>query len=175
MRYSKYNIIRFILDYAYVDHNECSDDWNTWFQSISRMFNYRIPDALLDGLSRQNDTLREICIAYKASCKSTTLQSEANKYQEWKRRRDEGNSKELERRKEEKERLSIALKAHQQQQMESQWESMQPTWDKKLDDIVKRRQEEVPFIQCDNKNASYYLLDAGSIAKQIHAKQIHAS
>ena len=147
---SKYNIIRFVLDRAYEDHqNLCNNnDWAEWFKSVSRMFNHKIPDGLIAALSKKNDQLRDLCVAYKDNkqMQKPIKQQEDTKYEDWKRRRDEGNRKELQRRKEEKERLAETLKAHQQRQMESHWESMQPIWNKQYNEIINKRCFEVSFL-----------------------------
>lgn len=99
--YSKYNIIRFVLDHAYEDHLKNGNGWTEWFKSVSRIFNHKIPDALLAALSKKNDQLRDLSVAYKAAHEEKSTK-EDTKYEDWKRRRDEGNRKEMQKQKEEK-------------------------------------------------------------------------
>jgi hypothetical protein len=109
--------------------------------------------------------LSDLCVAYtEAQLQKPIKQQEDTKYQDWKRRRDEGNRKELQRRKEEKERLAETLKAHNQRQMESHWESMQPTWNKQYNEILEKRRFEVTFLGIEAPSG----LIGGGAAMQMH-------
>lgn len=92
MTISKYCTIRFVLDCAYEDHAALvNPDWHNWLISISRMFSHRIPQALLHGLLRKNNShIEQFCIERLNKLAEPINES---KYEKWLERRDMGNKK----------------------------------------------------------------------------------
>ena len=93
---SKYNLIRFILDEAAVKNPNI--EWDEWFRKVSRIFKHKIPEALLLGLSKQSDTLKMLCDEHRDNSKLKPRSTHEERYQNWIKRRDEGNQRVVEKR-----------------------------------------------------------------------------
>lgn len=63
MTVSEYNLIRFIEDISYNDHQSLENqNWDVWFKGVSRLYNHKIPCKLLKALQRKgNPVITEMC------------------------------------------------------------------------------------------------------------------
>lgn len=106
MTISKYNLIRFILDEAYDDSENTAalgenfnergilvTHWKNWFHKISRIYNHKIPQSLLDGLKRKNNTfLTEIILEYEIrQLQKPVKRTKEDEYDDWIKRVNTGN------------------------------------------------------------------------------------
>lgn len=157
---SEYNLIKFILNKSYNDHYlQENPDWNDWFNSISRLYNNKMPKSLILGLKRKNnDKLRNLCdnalilIQQREDKYKERLEQELLKYQKWMWKRDEGN-KRVNEKKMQKIETNI-LKESQERQIanESYIKQMLPTWHAVYDECKNKREQE--YNQIWNKTSS---------------------
>lgn len=157
MNISNYNLIRVILDIMYEDHKmKEKPDWKSWLHSISRIYHHKIPSKLLHALIQKNNSeLSSLCSdklmeQYKLYIKN---ESHILKYDNWIKRRDEGNRKAHIKVKEYKElqlkeQLKFQLKDREKQEeinnnMEHQ---MMLLWKSKLDNIIQKRSEQNDYL-----------------------------
>ena len=134
--FSKYNIIQFVLDVVPRVHD---DEWQEWFQKVSRMFNHKIPQALLDALSKKNDILKQLCQEHLATLKYS--EPIKDKHAEWIKRRDAGNERVAQQR-----RLDQMKKAEEKKMLkmledEIIVEEVRSHWNYKLQMEEAKRQE----------------------------------
>ena len=141
---SKYNTIKFILDEA-ADKNH-DINWSTWFNKVSRIFNHKIPEALLQGLSKLNIVeLTELCDkhTYIAPINKQALQVE--RYYNWIKRRDEGNKRAAEQRKS----IADAKRAEEMEtrikMQEYEFNKKLPIWEKQIKDLINKREKDNPW------------------------------
>jgi hypothetical protein len=140
---SKYHSIKFVLDIAYEDHNKLHGElqWEKWFKSIIKMFNNKIPDSLLKGLSKKNNTQLSRCLDLYENVvvKKDGKEGKEDDYNRWIKRRNDGNKrveleKEIKKRKDELEK-----EIQKRKDDESYCDEMQPKWDTQLQEIINSR------------------------------------
>jgi hypothetical protein len=161
-----YNIIRFVLDISYNDHlsNE-SSTWDTWLNTVSRIYNHKMPIELLHGLiAKNNPILTQLCnkkieaLDLYLERKSEENENKSNKYKLWELRLKHNkpdieanrfnvwkykieclkNIRDLNKKieKDNKERI---IKEQINKSEENYCNKMKDTWDSKLNDIVSTR------------------------------------
>lgn len=139
---SKYHMIRFVLaahDDALVLHRDDASFWRSWFRGVSRMFNGRIPPALLDAMSSRGDHLRSLALEHKPAMDPPVSASERRNA--WIERRDRGNRLAIEKR---KAGNAAKVAAEAVASFDASYhEQMLPLWSKDVQDIVQQRAEQL--------------------------------
>ena len=105
---SKYNLIKFILDVSYedkqhvistIERKHCTKDdyWTCWLYSVSKIFNNKMPMALLKGLHKKNNHyLNDFCNEKIAEIQEENRKLhnlQMDKKRLWELKRDEGNKR----------------------------------------------------------------------------------
>jgi hypothetical protein len=148
---SKYNTIRFILDEAAnKDITTTTDtDWTLWFAKVSRVFQHKIPVALLEGLLKLNILkVNELCDEHYMSLTKPINHSELKniKYHNWIKRRDEGNKRAQELRKNVEARKRAAEIETVIKMQEAEYKKKLPIWQQQYADIVDKRAAMIDHI-----------------------------
>jgi hypothetical protein len=137
MTISKYNTIRFILDEAYEDHKALGKDWDEWLRKISRMFNYNVPEALIEGLQRKDPSLKI------TNNPSMYVEASENKYTKWIERRDRGNQRRIEEMKVKKEQEVKFIEEQRIKWLEDYENKMKPKWDSDFNKFITNREKQM--------------------------------
>jgi hypothetical protein len=96
---SRHRLSVFILNVSFQDRQSLPNpDWNAWFRSLLKVFSYKIPFALLQGLKAHDvPCLNEMCDIELEKLEEKRRKREAadavmrRKRDEWILRRDKGN------------------------------------------------------------------------------------
>jgi len=149
---SKYHIIRFIIETAYEDHRLNRDkdkDWDAWFHRVVKMFKGKLPKALLKGLASKSPELYALCSKIDVYDKDEQYKAKVAMHKSdrdaWIQRRDEGNRRVAEARAHACELKKRAEMEASRALDEAKCREMQPTWDKMLEDIVRKRDRGYPI------------------------------
>jgi hypothetical protein len=143
---SKYNIIRFVLDEAYEDRTNRpiqTQNWVEWFLKVSRMFNHKIPDSLLEALSKKNEPLELLVEEYR---KKARPKPSIDAHAIWIQRRDAGNARALAKKQQEAKRIQQESKEIKLQQQETYERQMKPIWDKQYENILYERDSQIDLL-----------------------------
>jgi hypothetical protein len=146
---SKYHTIRFVLDEA-ANKDPDSIDWTVWFTKVSRMFNHKIPEALLQGLLRLNLLcVNTLCEHHRGLNHRFVYNHDLkmDRFHTWIKRRDEGNKRAAEQRK----RVADAKRAAEIEasikQQEDEYKKKLPIWEKQYADLIAKRNTSNPWAQ----------------------------
>ena len=117
-------------------------EWDEWFRKVSLVFKHRIPEALLLGLSKQSDILKILCDEYRGNSKPKPRPTHEERYQNWVKRRDEGNQRAVQKAIKEdassppKEILSTFVMT------DDEIKEKMPVWQEQFNTIMDKRQQE---------------------------------
>ena len=147
---SKYNTIRFILDEAAnKDITTTDTDWTLWFAKVSRIFKHKIPASLLEGLLKLNILkVNELCEHYRGINQRSIYHQDLknDRYHNWIKRRDEGNKRAIELRK----NVEAAKRAAEIETVikmqEYEYKKKLPIWQQQYADIVNKRAATISHI-----------------------------
>jgi hypothetical protein len=149
MSISKYNLIKFV-EISFKDHKRAQDtDWNEWFQTVSRLYNHRVPETVVCTILRisdGNEELLHLCSTELERIqqeKARIAQKEASKvakYQAWLLKRDAGNTHAQLQRIEWSNAEMLRIHEKERETNEAYVRDMLPMWQDRLDEYIQKRE-----------------------------------
>jgi hypothetical protein len=150
MPISKYHLIKFIIN-SYDDHkNTNNPDCIKWFNDIKHLYNQNIPESLILAIKgKNNEELNRLCdleierIQTRKKREALALESKEQKYKRWIEKRDAGNLRVLQKKKE----FDI-LKQNEtiKKANEEYIKMMMSTWEKQYKEYIDSRRLELQNI-----------------------------